>query len=264
MVRSLSRNSLVNENKSKQLIANVVGSISQLFGNGEREVLPQNSNADLDNKIQQQPFHIKSGIHSSSIFIDKSGCNSNQLSEFGSSVCMNREQSKTDLNETTLPLPQTGIQIEKKTDLFEKNLNLEFIKNNNNNNNNSTIIRSSKPVEIGKTKSFFEPSEFKRIKNNMSKISCGAETIMTNKQHFSAESSSDSEKSKSNTKSSMSIETIKNNNNSNHRTSSRVRINLLEIARAESKLQYNKLYNKIKTTREQFANNKLKNVNLKY
>ncbi len=264
----MSRNSLVNENKSKQLIANVVGSISQLFGNGEREVLPQNNAIndllDMNSKTQQhqQSFHIKSGIHSSSIFIDKSGCNSNQLSEFGSSVCMNREQSKTDLNETTLPLPQTAMN---QTDLFEKNLNLEFIKNNNNNsNNNNTIIRSSKPVEIGKTKSFFEPSEFKRIKNNMSKISCGAETMLTNnKQHFSAESSSDSEKSKSNTKSSMSIETIKNNN-ANHRTSSRVRINLLEIARAESKLQYNKLYNKIKTTREQFANNKLKNVNLKY
>ena len=231
-----------NESRSKTL----VNSISQLFSANTSETKP------IENSSTLAP---NTGINSSAVFIEKPNT-SNQQSEFGSLVYINREQSKNDLNNDKLT--QTGQQ---QIDLFEKNLNLDFIKNKNLSNNTSNKQTPTPALAEGVSalheKSFFEASEFKRSTNNMSKSSFG-DTVFSSTQHnYSNNYSTPSSELSKNSKSSASIETVKT-------TNKRIRINLMELARNESQHQYNKLYKKIKNTREQFATNKLKNINLKY
>jgi len=217
-----------NDSRSKSLI----NSISQLFTNSSAETKP----------INKPPTPVaRSGINSSSVFIEKPNI-SNQQSDFGSLVYINHEQSKIDLSNPASDSKLTQ-NLQPQTDLFEKNLNLEFIKNKNlsNNNNKSTV------AEI-----FFETSEFKRSTNNMSKSSFGDTAFSSKQQNYSHNYSTPSSELSKNSNSTASIETVKTNNK-------RMRINLMELARTESQHQYNKLYKKIKNTREQFAKNKLKN-----
>jgi len=230
-----------NDSRSKSLI----NSISQLFTNSSAETKP----------INKPPTPVaRSGINSSSIFIEKPNI-SNQQSDFGSLVYINREQSKTDLgpNPTSDKLTQIS---EPKIDLFEKNLNLEFIKKKNLTNNNKPTT-GTETVSGIHDKSFFETSEFKRSTNNMSKSSFGDTAFSSKQQNYSQNYSTPSSELSKNSNSCASIETVKTNNK-------RMRINLMELARTESQHQYNKLYKKIKNTREQFAKTKLKNINLKY
>ena len=243
---TLSRNSDENPSnegkKSTSRLQNVIGSLSQLL-NGDKIVSVINTTKSDSDKT----FMTKSGINASSIFIEKTinNINNNLNNEFDSMVYINRELSKVDLNSQTSDKLTHG---QHQIDLFEKNLNLDFIKTNN--------VKPANKI-AAKEKSFFETSEFKRSTNNMSKSSFG-ETLFITNQHNSTPSFASEKSKKSN--SVASIETVKTTTNKHNR----LRINLLELARTESKQQYNKLYKKLKNTREQFANSKLKNVNLKY